>query len=83
MYISSLYLNLNIPFSVSSTTSTTRSICCTPIILNPLRNADLGAACGTHPATTTNFPNFKASSISFLQKTQITLLIKINNTKKV
>ena len=44
------------PFNVSSTTSTTLSICCTPTTLTPFRYSILGWACGTHPATTSCLP---------------------------
>lgn len=40
------------PFNVSSTTSTTRSICCTPIILMPSSSFKSRLPWGTHPATT-------------------------------
>lgn len=43
------------PFKVSSTTSTTRSICCTPIKLMPSSSFRSLLPWGTHPATTKGF----------------------------
>ena len=61
------YLIHVIPLRVSSTTSTTRSICCTPTTLSPRKKSVFGAPWGTQPATTTALPFFRPASTSFLR----------------
>uniref|UniRef100_A0A6B0UME4 Uncharacterized protein n=1 Tax=Ixodes ricinus TaxID=34613 RepID=A0A6B0UME4_IXORI len=56
-----------LPLRVSSTTSTTLSVCWTPTMLSPLRYSTFGVACDTQPAATTFFPCRSPASMAPLK----------------